>query len=83
MNTTTTLMESEDKINLVTSVKKVIEKIFKLDLSEEDEDLQYCFKVLIFDDYTYEILCPLLKVKILQKNFYFISQRKIINRFIF
>jgi hypothetical protein len=56
------MIESDDKINLVNSMKKVIENIFKLDISEEDEDLQYCFKVLIFDDYVYDILCPLLKV---------------------
>jgi len=63
MNTSTNLIESDDKINLVMSMKEVIEKIFRLD-SEEDEDLQYCFKVLVFDDYVYDILCPLLKVKL-------------------
>jgi len=63
MNTLSNNMDSDDKINLVMSMKKVIEKIFKLDLQEEDEDLQNCFKILIFDDYVYDILCPLLKVK--------------------
>ncbi len=62
MNSSINMIESDDKINLVNSMKKVIENIFKLDISEEDEDLQYCFKVLIFDDYVYDILCPLLKV---------------------
>jgi len=71
MNSSINMIESEDKLNLVNSMKKVIENIFKLDTSEEDEDLQYCFKVLIFDDYVYDILCPLLKVKfffLLQSN---------------
>ena len=56
-------VQSDDKINLVLSMKKNIERIFKLDINDEDEDLQYCFKVLIFDDYVFDILCPLLKVK--------------------
>lgn len=52
----------DDKINLVSSIKKTIERIFKLDVNEDDEDLQYCFKALVFDDYVFDILCPLLKV---------------------
>jgi hypothetical protein len=63
MNAATNFIDTDDKINLVMSMQKVIEKIFKLD-SEDDEDLQYCFKVLVFDDYVYDILCPLLKVRI-------------------
>lgn len=53
---------SEEKLNLVRSMKNTVDKILKLDLSDEDEDLQYCFKVLIFDDYVFDIICPLLKV---------------------
>ena len=63
MNTSINTIESDDKINLVLSMKKAIERIFKLDISEDDEDLQFCFKVLVFDDYVFDILCPLLKVK--------------------
>jgi len=63
MNAGKNFIHTDDKINLVMSMQKVIEKIFKLD-SEDDEDLQYCFKVLVFDDYVYDILCPLLKVRI-------------------
>lgn len=54
--------ESEDKLNLVNSLKKNIDRIFNLDLSDEDEDLKYCFKALIFDDYVFNILSPILKV---------------------
>ncbi len=53
---------NEERLDLVKSLKTVVEKILKLDLNDEDEELQYCFKVLIFDDYVFEILCPLLKV---------------------
>jgi hypothetical protein len=53
---------NEERLDLVKSLKTVVERILKLDLNDEDEELQYCFKVLIFDDYVFEILCPLLKV---------------------
>ena len=53
---------NEEKLDLVKSLNSIVEKILKLDLNDEDEDLQYCFKVLIFDDYVFEIICPLLKV---------------------
>jgi hypothetical protein len=54
---------NEDKLNLVKSIKNVVDRILKLDLNDEDENLQFCFKVLIFDDYVFNILCPLLKVR--------------------
>lgn len=57
-----TEMNSEDKLDLVYSLKSIVERILKLDIRDEDEDLQYCFKVLIFDDYVFEIISPLLKV---------------------
>jgi hypothetical protein len=53
---------NEDKLNRVTSLKSIVYKILNLELKDEDEDLQYCFKVLIFDDYVFDIICPLLKV---------------------
>ena len=58
--------EGDDKLNLVTSLKKNIERIFNLDLTDDDEDLKYCFKALIFDDYVFNILSPILKV--IKKN---------------
>jgi hypothetical protein len=60
--------DNDDRLDLVKSMKNTIERILKLDISDEDEDLQYCFKVLIFDDYVFDIICPLLKVKLFLKN---------------
>jgi hypothetical protein len=51
---------NDEKLDLVKSMKSVLEKM--LVLEDDDENFQYCFKVLIFDDYVYDILCPLLKV---------------------
>ena len=52
---------SEDKLDLVKSMKNVLDRI--LTLEDDDDNFQYCFKVLIFDDYVFDIICPLLKVK--------------------
>ena len=52
---------NDEKLDLVKSMKSVLEKM--LILEDDDENFQYCFKVLIFDDYVYDILCPLLKVR--------------------
>jgi hypothetical protein len=54
---------NEEKLDLVKSMKNVLEKM--LTLEDDDENFQYCFKVLIFDDYVYDIICPLLKVNFL------------------
>lgn len=51
---------NEEKLDLVRSMKGVLEKM--LTLEDDDENFQYCFKVLIFDDYVFDIICPLLKV---------------------
>jgi hypothetical protein len=53
---------NEERLDLVSSLKGMVERILKLDIKDEDEELQYCFKVLIFDDYVFEIISPLLKV---------------------
>jgi hypothetical protein len=53
---------TEDKLDLVKSLRATLDRILKLDSNDEDEDLQFCFKVLIFDDYVFDIICPLLKV---------------------
>jgi hypothetical protein len=55
-------INNEDRLDLVSSLKGMVERILKLDIKDEDEELQYCFKVLIFDDYVFEIISPLLKV---------------------
>jgi hypothetical protein len=54
----------DNKLDIVKSMKEMVNQILRLDISDEDEQLQYCFKVLIFDDYVYDIICPLLKVSI-------------------
>jgi hypothetical protein len=54
---------NEEKLDLVRSMKNVLEKM--LTLEDDDENFQYCFKVLIFDDYVFDIICPLLKVIII------------------
>jgi hypothetical protein len=54
----------EEKLDLVKLMKSTVEKILKLDINDEDEELQYCFKVLVFDDYVFNLICPLLKVNI-------------------
>lgn len=59
---------SEEKLDLVKSLKAVVDRVLKLDSNDEDEELQYCFKVLIFDDYVFDIICPLLKVYTLREN---------------
>jgi hypothetical protein len=53
---------NEEKLDFVKSLKATIDRILRLDSNDEDEDLQFCFKVLIFDDYVFDIICPLLKV---------------------
>jgi len=53
----------EKSFDLLKSLQKIINNIFNLELTEGDNDeLQTCFKVLVFDDYVYEIINPLLKV---------------------
>jgi len=53
----------QNSLDILKSLQKTINNIFNLELTEgENEELQSCFKILIFDDYVYEIICPLLKV---------------------
>lgn len=61
---------NEEGFNLTSSLKGVVDKIFKLEAGEEDEELECCFKVLIFDDYVFNIICPLLKVCFINKDSY-------------
>lgn len=53
--------------NVVTGLKNTLKSIFSLGANEGDE-LANCFKVLVFDDYVYEILCPLMKVQALREE---------------
>lgn len=55
--------EFDEKFDLVKSTKSVLDRIMSLDLlSNEEEDLKFCFKVLILDDHVFEIISPMLKV---------------------
>lgn len=48
-------------INIIAGLQDTIKSVFKLSNSN-NETLLNCFKVLIYDEYTYNIICPLLKV---------------------
>jgi len=64
MITTKNIGNLEESLDLLKALKTTLDKIFDLDLSEGDNDeLEFCFKVLIFDDIVYDIISPLLKVK--------------------
>ena len=58
--------KKETSMNLIDKILEILKKIFILiDDSNEyeiNEDLKYCFKVLIYDDKVFNILYPLLKV---------------------
>ena len=65
-------MENLDKndtsINLVTNMNLILQDIFSLkeDFSDEEE-LKFCFKILLFDDEAFNILSPLLKIYYLRE----------------
>ena len=63
--------KGENGINLTNKIIEILKKIFALtDDSNEyeiNEDLKYCFKVLIYDDKVFNILYPLLKVFFLRE----------------
>ena len=58
----------DESINLVTNLNNTLKEIFVLkdDYSDNDE-LKYCFKVLLFDDKAFNILSPLLKIYYLRE----------------
>ena len=58
----------DESINLVTNLNNTLKEIFILkdDYSDNDE-LKYCFKVLLFDDKAFNILSPLLKIYYLRE----------------
>ena len=59
----------DESINLVTRMNNELKDIFTLkdDYSDNDE-LKYCFKVLLFDDKVFNIISPLLKIYFLRQN---------------
>ena len=61
--------KKDESINLVTRMNNELKDIFTLkdDYSDNDE-LKYCFKVLLFDDKVFNILSPLLKIFFLRQN---------------
>ena len=63
--------KKETSMNLIDKILEILKKIFILiDDSNEyeiNEDLKYCFKVLIYDDKVFNILYPLLKVFFLRE----------------
>ena len=63
------LDKKDESINLVTRMNNELKDIFILkdDYSDNDE-LKYCFKVLLFDDKVYNILSSLLKIFFLRQN---------------
>ena len=58
----------DESINLVTKMNDILKDIFSLkDDYSENEELKYCFKVLLFDDKVFSILSPLLKIYYLRQ----------------
>ena len=60
--------KDDDSINLVTNMNKILIDIFSLkDDNLYSDELNFCFKVLLFDDKVFNILSPLLKVYYLRQ----------------
>lgn len=58
-------------LNLITSLTTTIKSIFNLNDSNNHntENLQLCFKTLIFDDDSFNILSPMLKIYTLREHY--------------
>ena len=56
-------MEESD-LQIVTKFTDQLRRIFNLEITDANynEDLQNCFKVIVFDDYVFNIISPFLKV---------------------
>jgi hypothetical protein len=62
-------IKNESSINLVTNMNTILKDIFSLkDDYSDDEELKYCFKILLYDDKVFNILCPLLKIYYLREQ---------------
>ena len=58
----------DESINLVSKMNNELQNIFSLkDDFTDNEELKYCFKVLLFDDKAFNILSPLLKIYFLRQ----------------
>ena len=58
----------DESINLVANMNNVLKDIFSLkDDYTENDDLKFCFKILLFDDKVFNILYPLLKIYYLRQ----------------
>ena len=57
------LEKNDISINLVTNMNLILQDIFSLkDDYSDEEELKFCFKILLFDDEAFNILSPLLKI---------------------
>ena len=57
------LEKNDTSINLVTNMNLILQDIFSLkDDYSDEEELKFCFKILLFDDEAFNILSPLLKI---------------------
>ena len=57
------LEKNDTSINLVTNMNSILQDIFSLkDDYSDEEELKFCFKILLFDDEAFNILSPLLKI---------------------
>ena len=62
-------IKNDSSINLVTNMNTILKDIFSLkDDYSDDEELKYCFKILLYDDKVFNILCPLLKIYYLREQ---------------
>ena len=62
------LPTDDTSINLVKNMNIILQDIFSLkDDYSDDEELKYCFKILLFDDKVFNILAPLLKIYYLRE----------------
>ena len=63
------LAKNDTSINLVSNMNSVLQDIFSLkDDYSDDEELKFCFKILLFDDKVFSILSPLLKIYYLREH---------------
>ena len=63
------LKKSVTSVNLVSSMNLILQDIFSLkDDYSDDEELKFCFKILLFDDKAFNILSPLLKIYYLREH---------------
>ena len=63
------LKKSDTSVNLVSSMNLILQDIFSLkDDYSDDEELKFCFKILLFDDKAFNILSPLLKIYYLREH---------------